>query len=118
MSDTEEQEIRRDLVSSVGTTIYGDRWISPLAADLAAVSGRAISGPQISHWRSGIRPVPQWVEAGLLAVISGRIEAILGEGKALRKLGTVLERRLAAQIAASPEPEPEPEPDAPSPSMM
>lgn len=117
MSDIEEQAIRNSLVARVGAQIHGERWIAPLSADLAAVTGRVISGSQISHWRSGIRPVPDWVEAALLAVVAARSEAIVGEAKGLRKLSTILERRLAAQVAASPKPEPDPEPDAPSMGM-
>lgn len=116
MSDIEEQAIRNSLVSRVGMTIHGDRWIAPLAADLSAVSGRAISGSQIAHWRRGIRPVPDWVEDALLAVVAARGKAIVGEGKSLRLLSGILERRLAAKVVTSPEPDLEPD-NAPSMGM-
>ena len=118
-----DQEYRRELLTTVGPIIHGPRWIAPLAADIASVTGRAIKGPAISHYLSGLRPFPEWIESAMLQVINNRIAAIIHEGTQLRAQTSLLQLRLTMAFAASanrePEPEPEPEPDdAPSPGMM
>lgn len=115
MAATKDQLFRRELVARIGTLIYGERWIAPMAFDLSRVTGRAIGGPQVSHWISGTRPYPAWVENAVLRVMQARIAEILDEGKKLRAEVLSLESHLASQLG----PEPEPEPDnAPAPGMM
>ncbi|WP_264051040.1 hypothetical protein [Methylobacterium flocculans] len=102
-----DQEFRRELVIRIGQLIHGQRWIAPLAADLAAVTGRSIKGPQISHWLSELRPFPEWVEDALLRVINDRIAAILHEGKRLRAESYFLQARFAARLVDTPDPVPD-----------
>ncbi|KQU17621.1 hypothetical protein ASG63_08935 [Methylobacterium sp. Leaf94] len=117
---TRDQDFRRELVQRLGTLIHGGRWIAPLAADMSRVTGRAIGGPQISHWIAGTRPYPEWVESALLQITQDRIVAILDEGKRLSTEAHFLKARLTSRLVASSEPDPAPEPepdDAPVPSM-
>lgn len=65
-----------DLLRFVGEALYGERWQSPLAADLC-VSDRAVR-----YWVSGANPCPDDLGTRLLAVVA-RKKSELGDLEAI-----------------------------------
>lgn len=56
---TDRQMVVRQHVVALGEQAYGLRWQSDLAAALSKAASRKVGQAQISHWFSGIRPVPE-----------------------------------------------------------
>lgn len=66
----------RDLLIRTGHALYGERWQTPLAADLG------VTDRTMRRWKAG-DPIPEGIRADLLAVVRARRDALAELAKAL-----------------------------------
>lgn len=68
-------------VRFVATVLYGERWQSALAADIAAALGKPFRQNRISQWyvERGGRPIPASLQPTLTAVFRRRLDSTAGD---------------------------------------
>ncbi|WP_066725823.1 MULTISPECIES: hypothetical protein [Hyphomicrobiales] len=74
-----------DSVAFVATVLYGERWQSALAADIAAALGKPFRQNRISQWyvEKGSRPIPTSLQPTITAVFRRRLDSTsVDRGKA------------------------------------
>lgn len=74
-----------DSVAFVATVLYGDRWQSALAADIASALGKPFKQNRISQWyvEKGSRPIPASLQPTLTEVFRRRLDSTaVDRGKA------------------------------------
>lgn len=70
-----------DSVAFVARVLYGDRWQSALAADIAAALGKPFRQNRISQWyvEKGSRPIPASLQPTLTDVFRLRLDSTAGD---------------------------------------
>jgi hypothetical protein len=73
----DDKDAVRMLLARALNTYAGRRGQSDFADLLADVSGRPVTQSQISHWTTGLHPVPEWVQGVLPKVLRRVVETCL-----------------------------------------
>lgn len=60
----------RELIRDVGTALYGEHWLTPLAAELS------IDSRTVRRWAAGQREMPTAVQEKLWALVRERIREL------------------------------------------